>query len=44
MEQTGEKNVFAVVSGEGISTTANSNMLSFEVAEASLNVSLSMQG
>ena len=44
MQQVGERNVFAVVSGEGVSGTTNSNMLSFAVGAANLQVSLSMQG
>ncbi len=44
MQQVGERNVFATVSGKGISSETNSNMLSFEVAAADLKVSLSMQG
>ena len=36
--------LFAVVSGEGVSGTTNSNMHSFEVGTADLQVSLSMQG
>ena len=43
MKQVGERDVFAVLSGEGISTSTNSNMLSFEVAEADLSINLSMQ-
>ena len=43
MQQVGERDMFAVVSGEGISAAANSNMLSFEVVEADLSISLSMQ-
>ena len=44
MQQVGERDVFATVSGEGILAETNSNMLSFEVEEADLQVSLSMQG
>jgi hypothetical protein len=44
MQEVGNLNVFATVSGEGVSGTTNSNMISFEVAAADLDVSLSMQG
>jgi len=43
MQDVGERDVFATVSGEGIAATTTSNMLSFEVGAADLDVSLSMQ-
>jgi len=44
MQETSNRDVFVTLSGEGIAESLNSNMLSFEVAEADLTVSLSMQG
>ncbi len=44
MQEPGEMDVFASVSGQGIAEAKNSNMLSFEVGAAELSVSLSMQG
>lgn len=43
MMETGEIEVFASVSGEGLSGNAYSNSISFEIATTSLNVSLSME-
>lgn len=44
LEETGQRRVFATVSGKGIAAAVNSPMVEFEVAAAQLNVSLSMQG
>ncbi len=44
MGEAGNREVFASVSAEGLEGEENSNLLLFEIAEASLSVSLSMQG
>ena len=44
LKEAGQRQVFAAVSGKGVAASVNSPMLSFEVAAAQLNVSLSMQG
>jgi uncharacterized repeat protein (TIGR01451 family) len=44
LKEAGQMQVFATVSGKGVTAPVNSPMLSFEVAAAQLDVSLSMQG
>jgi len=44
IREAGQREVFARLSGQGFFGTANSNLLSFEIGEADLSVSLSMQG